>query len=271
MGVYSCWERGAGLYTLYERDDGHAKGARRRLFVIPFCPRIRGYMLTDWTNSNLLFVFSVLLRTRALSVCREDMRSRCGTVSNTYSESERTTSCLLLRCVSPDECGLWVPGHSPFQFQMSVLVGLQDLGWVVGHSYILYAPLLIGAATVIFEGKPILPDAGILWRTCSTLGVNALFTAPTALRAVRANDPDAKYMRNPQVDLRKLRTLFLAGERSEPQIVSAYAELLKELAAPGASVNDNVSVLNEAERRDELWSVLTPFAKKKTFALCSDG
>lgn len=114
-----------------------------------------------------------------------------------------------------------------------------DLGWVVGHSYILYAPLFLGATTVIFEGKPVTPDAGILWRTISSLGVTHLFTAPTALRAVRGLDPNGAMMRAPMISLRTLRTLFLAGERSEPQIVEAYAKLLKELGAPGASVNDN--------------------------------
>jgi propionyl-CoA synthetase len=98
---------------------------------------------------------------------------------------------------------------------------------------------MIGASTVIFEGKPITPDAGILWRTVTELGVTHMFTAPTALRAVRGLDPDGAMMRSPSINLRTLRTLFLAGERSEPQIVSAYADLLKELGAPGASVNDN--------------------------------
>jgi propionyl-CoA synthetase len=120
-----------------------------------------------------------------------------------------------------------------------VMLCASDLGWVVGHSYILYAPLLLGASTVIFEGKPVTPDAGILWRTISTLGVTHLFTAPTALRAVRGADPDAALMRAPGVSLRSLRTLFLAGERSEPSIVEFYRDTLKELGAVGATVNDN--------------------------------
>lgn len=124
-----------------------------------------------------------------------------------------------------------------------------DLGWVVGHSYILYAPLLLGASTVIFEGKPVTPDAGILWRTISQLGVTHMFTAPTALRAVRGMDPDGAMMRGPSINLRTLRTLFLAGERSEPQIVETYAKLLAELGAPGASVNDNVG--HHYERKED--------------------
>lgn len=114
-----------------------------------------------------------------------------------------------------------------------------DLGWVVGHAYILFGPLLTGARTIIFEGKPILPDAGIFWRVVSNYNVTHLFTAPTALRAVRGADPDALLMRGSGVNLRTLRTLFLAGERSEPQIVEVYGKLLQQLGAPGASVNDN--------------------------------
>lgn len=98
---------------------------------------------------------------------------------------------------------------------------------------------MIGASSVIYEGKPILPDAGIFWRTISSLGVTHFFTAPTALRAVRGQDPNADMMRSQDVSLKKLRALFLAGERSEPTIVSAYQRLLTELAAPGAQVVDN--------------------------------
>ncbi|CAO1618722.1 unnamed protein product [Parajaminaea phylloscopi] len=114
-----------------------------------------------------------------------------------------------------------------------------DLGWVVGHAYILFAPLLIGAKTILFEGKPVLPDAGIFWQTISRYGVTHFFTAPTALRAVRGADPEGRLMTAPGINLRTLRTLFLAGERSEPQIVQVYSDLLRRLGAPGASVNDN--------------------------------
>ncbi|EPQ28794.1 uncharacterized protein PFL1_03597 [Pseudozyma flocculosa PF-1] len=114
-----------------------------------------------------------------------------------------------------------------------------DLGWVVGHSYIHYGPLLLGATSIVYEGKPIIPDAGIWWRICSQYRVTQLFCAPTALRAIVGLDPDAKLMRGEGIDLRSLRALFLAGERSEPQIVSRFERLLKELAAPGAQTNDN--------------------------------
>ncbi len=93
-----------------------------------------------------------------------------------------------------------------------------DVGWVVGHSYIVYAPLLHGCATILFEGKPVgTPDAGAFWRVISEHGVKVLFTAPTAFRAIKRDDPDAELMRN--YDLGCFRTLFLAGERSDPDTV----------------------------------------------------
>ncbi|UXY25508.1 propionyl-CoA synthetase [Streptomyces sp. HUAS TT20] len=90
-----------------------------------------------------------------------------------------------------------------------------DVGWVVGHSYIVYAPLLIGATTVLYEGKPVgTPDAGAFWRVISEYGVKALFTAPTALRAIRKADPDATELS--RYDLSAFDALFLAGERLDP-------------------------------------------------------
>jgi propionyl-CoA synthetase len=90
-----------------------------------------------------------------------------------------------------------------------------DVGWVVGHSYIVYAPLLHGCTTVVYEGKPIMtPDAGALWRVCAEYGVKALFTAPTAFRAVKKDDPQALLMK--PYDLSKLLTIFSAGERLDP-------------------------------------------------------
>ena len=91
-----------------------------------------------------------------------------------------------------------------------------DIGWVVGHSYIVYGPLLHGCTTVLYEGKPVgTPDAGAFWRVLDEYGVAAFFTAPTALRAVRKEDPDAHFVK--QHDLSKFRTLFLAGERADPR------------------------------------------------------
>ena len=90
-----------------------------------------------------------------------------------------------------------------------------DVGWVVGHSYIVYAPLLIGATTVLYEGKPVgTPDPGAFWRVAAEHGVTTLFTAPTALRAIRKEDPEAAHMAGH--DLSRLRALFLAGERLDP-------------------------------------------------------
>ena len=93
-----------------------------------------------------------------------------------------------------------------------------DVGWVVGHSYIVYAPLLHGCTTVLFEGKPVgTPDAGTFWRVISDHGVVALFTAPTAFRAIKGQDPDGDFIR--RYDLSKFRTLFLAGERGDPPTI----------------------------------------------------
>lgn len=93
-----------------------------------------------------------------------------------------------------------------------------DIGWVVGHSYIVYAPLLLGCTTILYEGKPIgTPDAGAYWRVIAEYGVNALFTAPTAFRAIKREDPEARLVG--RHDLSSLRTLFLAGERADPDTV----------------------------------------------------
>jgi propionyl-CoA synthetase len=90
-----------------------------------------------------------------------------------------------------------------------------DIGWVVGHSYIVYAPLLHGCTTVLYEGKPIgTPDAGAFWRVVAQHKVAALFTAPTAFRAIKREDPDGKFIE--KYDIASLRILFLAGERSDP-------------------------------------------------------
>lgn len=90
-----------------------------------------------------------------------------------------------------------------------------DVGWVVGHSYIVYAPLLIGATSIIYEGKPVgTPDAGAFWRVISEHRATALFTAPTAVRAVRREDPEGAEV--DKYDLSSLRTLFCAGERLDP-------------------------------------------------------
>ncbi|HEU4972760.1 MAG TPA: propionyl-CoA synthetase [Gaiellaceae bacterium] len=91
-----------------------------------------------------------------------------------------------------------------------------DIGWTVGHSYTVYGPLLHGCTSVLYEGKPVgTPDAGAFWRVCAEHGVSTLFTAPTAFRAIRQQDPEGALIRD--YDLSKLRTLFLAGERCDPE------------------------------------------------------
>lgn len=103
-----------------------------------------------------------------------------------------------------------------------------DIGWVVGHSYIVYGPLLAGNATVLFEGKPVgTPDAGTFWRVVSEHDVKVLFTAPTAFRAIKRDDPDGEFFR--KYDLSGLRALFLAGERADPETIK-WAE--KQLNVP---------------------------------------
>ena len=90
-----------------------------------------------------------------------------------------------------------------------------DVGWVVGHSYIVYAPLITGCTTILYEGKPVhTPDAGAFWRVIEQHGVNAVFAAPTAFRAIRKEDPQGKLLE--RYNLACLRTVFLAGERTDP-------------------------------------------------------
>ncbi|MEO3389123.1 propionyl-CoA synthetase [Mesorhizobium sp. CAU 1741] len=100
-----------------------------------------------------------------------------------------------------------------------------DVGWVVGHSYIVYAPLLHGCTTVLFEGKPVgTPDAGTFWRIISEHEVVALFTAPTAFRAIKGQDPKGEFVG--KYDMAAFRTLFLAGERADPETIKwAEAQL----------------------------------------------
>ena len=102
-----------------------------------------------------------------------------------------------------------------------------DIGWVVGHSYIVYGPLLHGATSVLYEGKPVgTPDAGAFWRVISEHGAVAFFTAPTAFRAIKKEDPQGKLFTSH--DLSKFRTLFLAGERADPDTIQWAERLLKK-------------------------------------------
>ena len=101
-----------------------------------------------------------------------------------------------------------------------------DIGWVVGHSYIVYAPLFHGCTSILYEGKPVgTPDAGAFWRLIAQHGVVSLFTAPTAFRAIRKEDPKGEFIR--KYDLSKFRTLFLAGERADPPTIQWAEEMLQ--------------------------------------------
>jgi propionyl-CoA synthetase len=126
-------------------------------------------------------------------------------------------------------------GHAvALAWSMQAIYGMQpgevfwaasDVGWVVGHSYIVYAPLLAGCTTILYEGKPVgTPDAGAFWRVVSDHRVNALFTAPTAFRAIKKEDPAGALIG--RYDLASLRTLFLAGERCDPDTVHWAEEKL---------------------------------------------
>ena len=103
--------------------------------------------------------------------------------------------------------------------QDDVFWAASDIGWVVGHSYIVYAPLLKGATTVLYEGKPVgTPDAGAFWRVVEEYNVSCLFTAPTAIRAIKREDPEGALLKN--YDLSNLKALFLAGERCDPDTLN---------------------------------------------------
>ena len=102
-----------------------------------------------------------------------------------------------------------------------------DVGWVVGHSYIVYGPLLHGGTTIVYEGKPIgTPDPGAFWRMIDQYKIAALFTAPTALRAIKKEDPNAEHLK--RYDLSSMRTLFLAGERADPDTVHWAENILQK-------------------------------------------
>ena len=123
---------------------------------------------------------------------------------------------------------LWSMRHIYDIAPGEVFWAASDVGWVVGHSYIVYGPLFAGATTVLYEGKPIgTPDPGAFWRVASEHGVKALFSAPTALRAIRKEDPDGAYIG--RYDLSGMKYLFQAGERLDPD---TYAWASEKLGIP---------------------------------------
>ncbi|MDT5072171.1 MAG: propionyl-CoA synthetase [Mycobacterium sp.] len=110
---------------------------------------------------------------------------------------------------------MWTMRHIYDTDPGDVYWAASDVGWVVGHSYIVYGPLMLGATTVLYEGKPVgTPDAGAFWRVAAEHGVKALFSAPTAMRAIKKDDPDATHLQ--RYDLSRLQYLFQAGERLDP-------------------------------------------------------
>lgn len=120
---------------------------------------------------------------------------------------------------------LWSMRHIYDTEPGDVYWAASDVGWVVGHSYIVYGPLLLGATTVLYEGKPVgTPDAGAFWRVASEHGVKAMFTAPTAIRAIKKEDPEGLHLG--KYDLSALRYLFQAGERLDPDTYQWAAEKL---------------------------------------------
>jgi propionyl-CoA synthetase len=120
----------------------------------------------------------------------------------------------------------WSMKHIYNIYPGEVYWAASDVGWVVGHSYIVYGPLLIGATTVLYEGKPVgTPDPGAFWRVISEHKVKALFTAPTAFRAIKREDPQGNFLK--PYDISKFEALFLAGERLDPDTYFWASELLK--------------------------------------------
>ncbi len=127
-----------------------------------------------------------------------------------------------------------------------------DVGWVVGHSYIVYGPLLNGNTTVFYEGKPVgTPDPGAFWRVISEYNVKALFTAPTAFRAIKKEDPKGEYMK--KYDLSGFRTLFLAGERTDPDTYHWASDLL------------GVPVIDHWWQTETAWSIAGNFMGLEEF------
>lgn len=134
------------------------------------------------------------------------------------------------KCVVRDNGGYAVAGVWSMKNVYNINPGdvswtASDVGWVVGHTYIVYAPLLAGATTIVYEGKPVgTPDAGAFWRVVSEHKAKILFTAPTALRAIRKMDPDGELSK--KYDLSSMETLFAAGERLDPETYTWASELL---------------------------------------------
>ncbi|KAJ3088683.1 hypothetical protein HK102_008199 [Quaeritorhiza haematococci] len=128
-----------------------------------------------------------------------------------------------------------------------VFFAASDVGWVVGHSFIVYGPLLVGCTTVLFEGKPTTtPDAGAFWRLVQEYRIKVLYTAPTAIRSIKREDPNGEYVK--RHDISSLKSLFLVGERSDPDTVVHFSKLL------------NVPVRDNYWQTETGWTVTAPCA-----------
>jgi propionyl-CoA synthetase len=111
----------------------------------------------------------------------------------------------------------WIMKHMFNIHENDVLFACSDLGWIVGHSYIVYGPLIRGATSVLFEGKPIIPDAGVLWRIVSQYKVKSIIVAPTAVRSIKKDDYEGKLIK--KYDVSYLEGFHLLGERCDPATV----------------------------------------------------
>src|SRR5665213_2243133 len=211
MGLYGRWFTGAVVNTCYNALDRHVANRRADHVALIHDSPLAG-RVTKFTYAEMLHEVKTLAAIMAdFGVAKGD---RVILYMPLVPEAVVAVkwSMFNLYGVKPGE--VWWCGS--------------DIGWVVGHSYIIYGPLFHGATSIMYEGKPIgTPDAGAFWRVISEHKAAAFFTAPTAFRAIKKEDPDGKLIR--QYDLSKFRTLFLAGERADPPTVE-WAE--RQLQVP---------------------------------------
>ena len=144
----------------------------------------------------------------------------------------------------------WSLRHLFDQRPGSIFWAASDIGWVVGHSYICYAPLLLGCTTVLYEGKPVgTPDAGALWRVIEEYRVDTLFTAPTAIRAIKKDDPEARLLQKYAAVTRpdsKFRALYLAGERCDPATSEWASAVLSKPVIDNCQCASHIVCVNTA-------------------------